>query len=174
DAILVGRNTVEKDNPSLTTRLPQGGKNPTRIILDTHLSLTQDFQLFNHEAPTWIVCGKDADKQSFLEKYPHIKIIQMPESHIILTDVMEVLAEEKIQSLYIEGGSTIHQAFLKEKLVDECHWYIAPKLLGGKNAVSVIGGESPEWMREAQELTFKKIEQIARDLKIIAIPKEEA
>lgn len=174
DAILVGRNTVAKDNPSLTTRLPNGGISATRIILDTHLSLSGDLHIFNHEAPTWIICGKSADKQQFAHQYPHIKVIQMPTEKIQLLDLMEILAEEKIQSLYVEGGSSVHQTFLKNKLVDACHWYIAPKILGGEDAISVIGGESPEWMNDAQELSFKKIEQIGPDLKIIATPKEEA
>lgn len=173
DAILVGRNTVANDNPSLTTRLPNGGINPTRIILDTNLSLKEELHVFNQEADTWIFCGIHADKRQISHQYPHIRVIHLPTEKIQLTDVMEILAEEKIQSLYVEGGSTIHQAFLKEKLFDECHWYIAPKLLGGDNAIPVIGGQSPERMQDAQGLSFKKIEQIGPELKITATQKEE-
>ncbi|MGP4039932.1 bifunctional diaminohydroxyphosphoribosylaminopyrimidine deaminase/5-amino-6-(5-phosphoribosylamino)uracil reductase RibD [Gracilibacillus sp. D59] len=174
DAILVGRHTVEKDNPSLTTRLPQGGKNPIRIILDTNLTLTGDLQIFEADSPTWMICGHQADKAHFTTMYPHIKVIQLPTEKIALTDLMEVLAEEKIQSLYVEGGATIHQAFLKDWLFDECHWYIAPKLLGGQDARSVIGGASPLLMKEAQQLQFTDIEQIGPDIKLIAKPKEES
>ncbi|WP_018932038.1 bifunctional diaminohydroxyphosphoribosylaminopyrimidine deaminase/5-amino-6-(5-phosphoribosylamino)uracil reductase RibD [Gracilibacillus lacisalsi] len=174
DAILVGRQTVEKDNPSLTTRLPQGGKSPIRIILDTNLSLTGDLQIFKTDSPTWMVCGNQADKAHFTTKYPHIKVIQLPTEKVRLTDLMELLAEEKVQSLYVEGGATIHQAFLRERLFDECHWYIAPKLLGGQDAQSVIGGASPIAMKEAQQLKFIDIKQIGPDLKLIAKPKEES
>ncbi|MFD2656669.1 bifunctional diaminohydroxyphosphoribosylaminopyrimidine deaminase/5-amino-6-(5-phosphoribosylamino)uracil reductase RibD [Gracilibacillus thailandensis] len=174
DAILVGRQTVEKDNPSLTTRLPQGGKSPIRIILDTNLSLTGDHHIFETDSPTWMVCGNQADKAQFTTTYPHIKVIQLPTEKIALTDLMEVLAEEKVQSIYVEGGATIHQAFLRERLFDECHWYIAPKLLGGQDAQSVIGGASPIAMKEAQQLEFIEIQQIGPDLKLIAKPKEES
>ncbi|MFC4402076.1 bifunctional diaminohydroxyphosphoribosylaminopyrimidine deaminase/5-amino-6-(5-phosphoribosylamino)uracil reductase RibD [Gracilibacillus xinjiangensis] len=174
DAILVGRITVEKDNPSLTTRLSQGGKNPVRIILDTHLSLHGAFEIFNEEAPTWVVCGRNAAREPFEKAYPHIKVIQLTTEKIVLNDLLQVLAEENIQSLYVEGGGTIHQSFLQEKLFDECHWYIAPKLLGGQDARSVIGGESPLLMKEAEELEFNSVKQIGPDIKIIAGRKDES
>lgn len=175
DAILVGgRNTVEQDNPSLTTRLPQGGKNPIRIILDTNLTIKGDFNVLKNDANTWIVCGNKADTVNFKQQYPDITVIQMPTEQINLNNVMEKLAERNIQSLYVEGGATVHQSFLKQKLVDECHWYIAPKLLGGQDAQSAVGGNSPQWMKDAFNLTFVKVEQLGEDLKIIAVPKEDS
>ncbi|GAE93510.1 diaminohydroxyphosphoribosylaminopyrimidine deaminase [Gracilibacillus boraciitolerans JCM 21714] len=98
----------------------------------------------------------------------------MPTEQINLNNVMEKLAERNIQSLYVEGGATVHQSFLKQKLVDECHWYIAPKLLGGQDAQSAVGGNSPQWMKDAFNLTFVKVEQLGEDLKIIAVPKEDS
>ncbi|MDX8046338.1 bifunctional diaminohydroxyphosphoribosylaminopyrimidine deaminase/5-amino-6-(5-phosphoribosylamino)uracil reductase RibD [Gracilibacillus sp. S3-1-1] len=174
DAILVGRQTVEQDNPSLTTRLPQGGKSPIRIILDTHLSLDGDFHIFKPDSPTWIVCGKQADKNRFLNKYPHVKVIQLQTTKVDIADLMEILAEEKIESLYVEGGASVHQSFVQAGLFDECHWYIAPKLLGGDDARAVIGGTSPIKMAEAEQLVFQHIEQMGPDIKIIAKRKEES
>ncbi|WP_266095244.1 bifunctional diaminohydroxyphosphoribosylaminopyrimidine deaminase/5-amino-6-(5-phosphoribosylamino)uracil reductase RibD [Gracilibacillus oryzae] len=174
DAILVGRKTVEYDNPSLTTRLPQGGKNPVRIILDTHLSLEGSYAVFNDEASTWVVCGAHANKAEFEQNYPNVKVLQMITDEIVLPDLMQILAEHEIQSLYVEGGGTIHKAFLQAKIFDECHWYIAPKLLGGQDARSVVGGNSPLLMKEAEELEFTSYEQIGPDLKVIAKRKEES
>ncbi len=116
-------------------------------------------------------CGNEADPITFQEKHPHIKVVQLKTEDIQLEDVMNELAQNKIQSLYVEGGGTIHQAFLQENLVDECHWYIAPKLLGGQDARSVIAGNSPHWMEDAKELTFIDFEKLGPDLKIIAKPK---
>ncbi|ENH96359.1 riboflavin specific deaminase [Gracilibacillus halophilus YIM-C55.5] len=173
DAILVGRRTVEKDNPQLTTRLPQGGKNPIRIILDTQLALHDDYAVFDTAAQTWIVCGTRADITSFHEKHPHVTVIQMESDSIQVPNMLTRLAERGIQSLYVEGGGTIHEAFIKENVCDECHWYIAPKLLTGQDARSVVGGQSPQWMYEAEELTFEDFYQVGPDIKVIARPKEE-
>lgn len=171
DAILVGSNTVRHDNPQLTARLPQGGKNPIRIVLDTHLSLQSDRLILNNDAPTWIVCGKQADANDFQQRHPTIKVIQTATEKIELDHVLTLLGEQGIQSLYVEGGSAIHHSFLQEKLFQECHWYIAPKLLGGKDAIPVIGGIAPEKMSEALDLTIVSLMQIGPDIKIVARPK---
>jgi len=172
DAILVGRNTVLKDNPSLTTRLDNGGKSPIRVILDSHLSLEGDYHIYNQDAPTYMICGKNANRKAFESKYPHVKVLQLSTEKVTLREAMQRLGEEKIQSVYVEGGGQIHASLIKEGLVDECHWYIAPKLLGGQDAISAIGGKSPQWMKEAMELEIQSIEQLGVDIKIIARPKE--
>ncbi|GAB2558522.1 bifunctional diaminohydroxyphosphoribosylaminopyrimidine deaminase/5-amino-6-(5-phosphoribosylamino)uracil reductase RibD [Gracilibacillus alcaliphilus] len=173
DAILVGRQTVVQDNPSLTTRLADGGKNPIRIILDSRLSLTGELAIFDQQAETWMICSQQANAEAFRQQHPHIKVIQLPTEQIDIADVLQILAEEGVQSLYVEGGASVHHSFLTQRLFDEWHWYIAPKLLGGQDAQSVISGSSPEWMQEAVMLTFSQIETIGPDVKIIATPKEE-
>src|SRR6185312_13558801 len=61
DAILVGINTVIRDNPHLTTRLPRGGKNPIRVLLDTHLEVPlASHLLVDENAPTIVICGGEA------------------------------------------------------------------------------------------------------------------
>ncbi|MCT2534905.1 bifunctional diaminohydroxyphosphoribosylaminopyrimidine deaminase/5-amino-6-(5-phosphoribosylamino)uracil reductase RibD [Aquibacillus koreensis] len=172
DAILVGSQTVIKDNPQLTTRLPQGGKNPIRIILDTNLSIHDDARILDQVASTWIICGNKADVETFSSNHPHIEVMQLPADKIRISDVLDVLGEKGVQSLYVEGGSTIHGAFVREQLFQECHWYIAPKLLGGANAITAVGGESPLFMNDASSLTFTSVEQIGPDIKVVARPKE--
>ncbi|WP_138418927.1 bifunctional diaminohydroxyphosphoribosylaminopyrimidine deaminase/5-amino-6-(5-phosphoribosylamino)uracil reductase RibD [Aquibacillus sediminis] len=173
DAILVGINTVKHDNPHLTTRLPQGGKNPIRIILDTKLQIDHDANVLNHDAETWIICGVDAKTGTFQELFPHVKVIQLSTTSIELDNVLHILGEQEVQSLYVEGGSTVHASFIANNLFDECHWYIAPKLLGGHNAIQTVGGSSPEWMKDAASLTFTSVEQLGPDIKLIAQPMKE-
>lgn len=172
DAILVGRNTVVKDNPSLTTRLANGGKNPVRVILDSHLSLDGDYYIFDQQAPTYMICGKSADKVKFEKKYPHVKVLQVASEKVEIKEALKALGEEKIQSVYVEGGGQIHASLVKERIVDECHWYIAPKLLGGQDAISAIGGESPQFMKEAVDFNLLSIDQLGNDIKIVAKLKE--
>ncbi|WP_232828027.1 bifunctional diaminohydroxyphosphoribosylaminopyrimidine deaminase/5-amino-6-(5-phosphoribosylamino)uracil reductase RibD [Paraliobacillus sp. X-1268] len=173
DAIMVGSNTIKQDDPRLTTRLPQGGKNPIRIILDTNLMINPDAKILDNEATTWIICGKNADTNDFQRKHAHVKLIQLQTEKLEITAVLDILGEHGIQSLYVEGGSTLHGSFVREGLFQECHWYIAPKLLAGSDAISVVGGISPNNMKEAIDLDIKSIEQVGPDIKIIARPLQE-
>ncbi len=175
DAVLVGIGTVLADDPHLTVRLPEGGKQPVRIVLDNDLRILADSNLLTSpEAPTWIICGSTADtKQSKLAK-PHVKVWQLDTEKIELISVLTLLGEQRIQSVYVEGGSTLHGSFVKAGLFDECHWYIAPLLLSGSDAFPAVGGISPERMGQAKQLDFTSVERIGSDLKIIATPKKEA
>lgn len=172
DAILAGVDTVLHDNPQLTARLPQGGKNPIRIILDTNLRITKDrLVLTDNEAPTWIICGKNANADEFSKEFPDVKIFQLDTAQIDVEQVLELLGEKQILSLYVEGGSTVHRSFVKKQLFNECHWYVAPKILGGQDALTTVGGQSPTWMKDAVDLDFVSIERIGPDIKIVARPR---
>ena len=172
DAILVGINTVKKDNPHLTTRLPQGGINPIRIILDTHLQIPSNAHVLDDVASTWIICGQEADVSSFEQKHPQVKVIQLPTKAIELEDVLVLLGEQQVQSLYVEGGSTIHSSFIRQQLFDKCHWYVAPKILGGTDAYTTVGGISPQLMSDAVTLEFTSVIQLGPDLKLVARQKK--
>ncbi|WP_017473494.1 bifunctional diaminohydroxyphosphoribosylaminopyrimidine deaminase/5-amino-6-(5-phosphoribosylamino)uracil reductase RibD [Amphibacillus jilinensis] len=174
DAILVGSQTIKADNPHLTVRQPQNGKNPIRIILSTDLSIPADRHILNEQAPTWVVCGHDADVEGFKAKYPHVKVIDMAQATIEICHLLQVLGSLGIQSLYVEGGSAVHASFIKAKAFQVCHWYVAPKLLGGQDAVNVVGGYSPEQMADAIPLQFESVTQIGQDIKMIARLKKEA
>ncbi|WP_153465214.1 bifunctional diaminohydroxyphosphoribosylaminopyrimidine deaminase/5-amino-6-(5-phosphoribosylamino)uracil reductase RibD [Sediminibacillus terrae] len=175
DAVLVGIGTVVADDPRLTVRLPEGGKQPIRIVLDSDLSIPAGSHLLTSpEAPTWLICGSSADtEQSKLIK-PHVKVFQIGTKKVELDSVLKLLGDEGVQSVYVEGGSTVHGSFIETGLFDECHWYIAPLLLGGSDAIPVVGGVSPERMGLAKQLDIKSVEKIGGDLKVIAIPKKEA
>lgn len=142
DSILVGSGTVEKDDPVLTSRLSGLEHKIIRVVLDTNLSISEESQLVKtaKDHPLWIFC-EDAAQKEELERYG-TKIFVL--KNLDLETVLAELAQNGVNSLLVEGGATIHSAFIKQGLADELHLYRAPTLLGDehKGMVSDIGVES--------------------------------
>jgi diaminohydroxyphosphoribosylaminopyrimidine deaminase/5-amino-6-(5-phosphoribosylamino)uracil reductase len=173
DAILVGVNTVIRDNPSLTTRLSNGGKNPIRIILDSQLRTPKEANIINDNlAPTWIVTGNKANPDLVTEfRERGIEVIIMPKEQITIQEMLKGIGEKGITSLFVEGGAEVHGSFLKERAFQQVITYIAPKLLGGKFAPTSFGGEGINKIAEVVSLNIKDVEMVGHDIKIIAEPK---
>ncbi|KIL45507.1 bifunctional diaminohydroxyphosphoribosylaminopyrimidine deaminase/5-amino-6-(5-phosphoribosylamino)uracil reductase RibD [Jeotgalibacillus soli] len=171
DAILVGANTIKADNPLLTTRLPHGGISPIRIVLDTSLSIDKKSNILTDDsAETWIVCGKDAsiEKEKQFLSASHVRVIRMEQPTILLPELLNRLGEDKIASIYVEGGARIHGAFLDAKLVDRLIVYVAPKIVGSGKALPVFNGIGVMKMNDALPLTIESMTLIGPDIKITA------
>ncbi|GAB4074444.1 bifunctional diaminohydroxyphosphoribosylaminopyrimidine deaminase/5-amino-6-(5-phosphoribosylamino)uracil reductase RibD [Barrientosiimonas marina] len=174
DAILTGVNTVIADDPSLTTRLPDGGRNPLRIILDHSLRTPMDARVINDaQAETWIFTERtitDEQLDSFKEKR-HVHII--PLDTLDIRTVLQYLGEQKVMSLLVEGGAAVNGSFLESGHINQYVQYIAPKLIGGKDAPSVIAGGGFDSMAETLSLSILKADMIGEDIKIIAEPRKD-
>lgn len=118
-AILVGKNTVIKDNPLLTTREVKG-KNPIRLVIDKSLSLTSDFKVFNNDAQTYII-------NETLENKNHLKV----NFESFLPSLMSELHAKNIQSIIVEGGKRTLNAFISANCWDEARVFTSNKQLGG-------------------------------------------
>jgi len=177
-AILVGVETVRKDDPQLTTRLPQGGNNPLRIILDSTLRIPLDAKVVtDSEAETWIYTTTAADQTEkilALEKRG-VRVIPLPvedgEHGVPIHKLLTHLGSQKISSLLVEGGAQVNASFLKEMAVDKIVSYIAPKLVGGERAPTPIGGFGVQEMDQAVHLTRMTYRQVGEDLCIEGYPK---
>ncbi len=172
DAILVGVNTVIKDNPSLTTRLDTGGKNPIRVILDTTLRTPLEANIVNDQAAeTIIVTGTEANPER-VEKFLGfgVEVIKLETTKIRIADMLKKLGDQGITSLYVEGGAEVHGSFLKEKAFQRVITYIAPKLLGGKSAPTAYGGDGIARLEDTVPLGIIDVKQIGQDIRIIAEP----
>ena len=172
DAILVGVNTVIKDNPSLTTRLEAGGKNPVRVVLDNTLRTPLDSKIVNDRAAvTIIVTGARAEPErikQFIEL--GIVVIKLETEKVGIHDMLKKLGERDITSVYVEGGAEVHGSILKEKAFQQVITYIAPKLIGGKNAPAAYGGAGIARLEDTVPLEIKDVKQIGQDIRIIAEP----
>lgn len=171
-AILVGVNTVIEDNPELTTRI-ENGRNPIRIVLDSSLKIPLDAKLVTDQlAGTWIFTSAnyDNDKKEKLVNQG-VQIFHTTGSNQVnVHEVVQLLGEKSISSLLIEGGGTINAAFLENKLIDKAVIYIAPKLIGGKNAPTFMEGTGFDLMSDAVELVDTDIQKIGKDFKFVGYP----
>lgn len=121
-AILVGRKTALLDNPSLSTRYWYG-KNPLRLVIDRNLSLPGNLHLFDKSIPTIIFTGKVKQSEENLE-YCTIDFTKN-----VIRQILDHLFERKIQTLMVEGGSTLLQSFIDENLWDEIFIEHSEKIL---------------------------------------------
>lgn len=171
DAILVGRNTVEIDNPSLTTRLSRGvSKDPIRIILDSDLSTSLSSKVYHldSEAPTWVICAADAPKDKRVE-FQNLGIrliaIDRAEKGLDLRLLLKELGKKNICSVLVEGGASLHGAFLREKLFDYAHLFYAP-LFAGDQGVPLVEGYHVQERNVAPRLVHITHKRLGDDILI--------
>lgn len=151
--IMVGINTVLKDNPQLTCRV-NGGRNPIRIIVDSNLKIPMDCKIVNtaKEVETIIATTDKAnlDKINSLED-KGVKIIVVPSKNgkVNLKELMTILGKLKIDSILLEGGGTLNFSALEEGIVDKVKIYIAPKIIGGKDSKTPIEGKGIDNLKDA-------------------------
>ncbi len=135
DAILIGAETAKKDNPSLTLRRVRSGQ-PFRVIVDGRLSVSEKLKLFNDRfADRTILCTSESSSKkkivAFEKKGIRVWRFSTVDSRIALRQILKrLLNEGQIASVLVEGGGRIFGQFIREKLADEIHIFIAPKILG--------------------------------------------
>ena len=168
DAILVGIDTVLADDPQLTTRLPRGrGQDPIRLVLDSRLRLPLTARLLHLDspAPTWVACTNAAPKEKIraLKDLGAEVLVFPPEAgRVPLKPLLELLGRQQVQSLLVEGGAEVLGAFFDQGLVNQFYFFFAPKILGGREAPGVLGGQGVTHLKDvhqARDLAIRRIEQ---------------
>ena len=161
DAILTGIGAVLADDPTLTARpeamLPDEFHQPLRVVLDANLEVPLTSKLIQTRdlSPLWIFCGEGVPTAQ-IEKLHQLDIRVTPvpskQHRLDLPSILDALAADSVQSVWIEGGPRIHTAFLEAQLVNEAHIYIAPKFIGGSDAPSFFMGQGAATMKEVMPL----------------------
>ncbi len=171
DAILVGINTILKDDPSLTTRIP-GGRDPHRIIVDTKLRTPLNAKVLNQKslAKTTIATTELMPKDKLaglLDAGAEILLVKQKDGKVDFKHLMNMLGSFGIMSVLIEGGAEVHASALMAGIVDKIVMFIAPTLMTGTDSRSSIGGASPARLLGAIKLDHMTTQFIGRDLMIV-------
>lgn len=168
DAILVGKNTVLRDNPLLTVRLVNG-KNPIRIILDSTGTIPVNSKILKtaNKIPTIIVISKNIPKKNLvkLKKFP-VEIIFAGKKTIQLKNLLNKLSRKKIKNILVEGGGTVNWQFVKDNLFDEIILTVTPHLIGSIDAINLIEGLGFEKLSKSPKLRLKSVRRLENDLVI--------
>ncbi|MCY6960535.1 bifunctional diaminohydroxyphosphoribosylaminopyrimidine deaminase/5-amino-6-(5-phosphoribosylamino)uracil reductase RibD [Clostridium brassicae] len=171
-AIMVGIGTVLADNPRLTTRLEDKiGSDPIRVIVDSKGRIPLEAEVLNIEsnAKTIIVVIDKAGKekiQAIKEKGAEVIIAPEKNGRVNLAYLMDELGKRDIDSVLLEGGSTLNFSALSERIVDKVITFIAPKLIGGETSKTPLGGEGIASMKDAIKLQNIKINTFGEDVMI--------
>ena len=166
DAILVGKNTVEQDDPLLTVRYVKG-KNPIRIILDSHGTIKNDSKIIktSKRVPTIIVTSEIISKPNLnrLQKLP-VDVIICGKNQVNLTKLLPILLKKGIKTVLLEGGGTLNRSFLKKNLIDEMIIALTPYVLGSKNTISLFEGLSFPSLKIKYPLKLKNIQKNGNEI----------
>lgn len=172
DAILVGSRTVMADDPSLTTRLERAGtRDPIRVILDAGAYLSEDRKVFSVDspAPTWIATAEDRAYTCASE------VLRLPKGSggVDLAALLEELGRRGVISLLIEGGGTTLASAFEAGLVDKVWFFVAPKIAGGRDAITPVEGFGAATMDEAIALERMQASPAGEDILIEAYVKRD-
>ena len=176
DGIMVGINTVIEDNPMLTARV-DGGKNPIRIVVDSSLKIDINANVVQDKSAKTIIATTDkANKDKILKlQAQDVDVIVVDKDENDKVDIEKLLdilgqqniGQQNICSILVEGGATLSGSFVAKKLVDKVDFFIAPKIVGGKEAKTPVAGTGILNLQEALALKDIQIEKLEEDVLII-------
>ena len=168
DAILVGTQTVLKDNPSLTTRLKRGPeKHPVRIILDGGLRIPLTRKVYGKPGRAIVAVGPQASAkkiQSLHAKGVETLVLRKKSGGLDLKQLFEKLGQLELTSVLLEGGSELAAGAIQSGWVDKVAIFIAPIFIGGKQAPGPLGGTGVAKIQNALAIKNMTVREIGKDL----------
>jgi diaminohydroxyphosphoribosylaminopyrimidine deaminase/5-amino-6-(5-phosphoribosylamino)uracil reductase len=173
DAVMVGIGTVLADNPELSARSkrttgPRIGRQPVRVVLDSRLRIPFKAKILQwvHEQPTIVCTTAQAFPkkiQTLREQDVQVWVLPQKKGRVSLKALLTQLGTKGMSSVLLEGGSTLSASALHEGLVNQVRLYIAPLLMGGQDAKSLIGGVSPKTLEQIWRVVNPKVKKIGQD-----------
>ncbi len=168
DAIMVGSGTVTADDPKLTTRLAEGGRDPLRIVMDGRLSTSPEARVYTQssQAGTLLVTSQSHTEEvltPYREAGADILVVAESAGKLDLSAALQALAGRNLHYLLLEGGSILGGAMLRAGLIDRLMLFIAPKLLGGQGR-GLLAGEGVDRMADALTLNHLDARRVDKDI----------
>jgi diaminohydroxyphosphoribosylaminopyrimidine deaminase/5-amino-6-(5-phosphoribosylamino)uracil reductase len=159
DAILVGVNTVIADDPELTARIDgESSRQPLRVVVDSQLRLRQSAKIVG---PNTLIATTRQGRMGAAE------VIRLPaarDGRVALPPLLDELGRRGMLSLLVEGGAEVHASFFAEGLVDKVQAYVAPRLIGGRDAPGPLGGDGVEHLAQTPHLRDLDYVRLGDDL----------
>jgi diaminohydroxyphosphoribosylaminopyrimidine deaminase / 5-amino-6-(5-phosphoribosylamino)uracil reductase len=168
DAIIVGINTVLKDDPSLTARITNG-RDPIRVIVDSSLRIPLNAKVLTQRSParTIVATLLSAPKAKVLKLEragAEVLLLKPSGGRVDLKDLMRKLGARDLMSVLIEGGAEINASAIKAGIVDKVVMFIAPMIMSGTNSLCSVGGASPAKLSYAVRLIDLTSRFVGQDL----------
>jgi len=144
DAIMVGVNTILRDNPKLNAWFSR--KQPVKIVVDSQLSTPEGASIFSSSSQVIIVTlgsksGQETENRKILSQKAKILEVKEKAGQINLKSMMKKLAGQEITNILVEGGGTLNGSLFDEGLVDKVLFFVSPKIIGGKDAITSVMGQ---------------------------------
>lgn len=173
DAVMAGVNTVLTDDPRLTTRCCGCGgmlkKQPTRVIVDSKGRTPLNAQVFTEPGKAIVVLGRRAgaeERESFAQVGAELLELPSPEGWVDLEQLLRVLGERQVTSVLVEGGGILFGSLFDSGLVDKVIAFIAPIIIGGREAVTAVAGWGIDRVADSLKLERVSVERFDEDLMV--------
>lgn len=174
DAILVGANTIAVDNPALTDRSGlERRRKLVRVVLDNSLRISPNAQAAYtaKDVPTVVFTDNYDDGKIAALRAEGVEVVQIGGGGRNLFGVLQELGKRNLTSVLVEGGAETAGAFYDAKLIDKISFFIAPIVIGGRDAPSAIGGAGANLLSSAMRLGDVEIKNHGADIEVTGYPK---
>lgn len=171
DAVLVGAQTVLTDNPGLKTY--GKGRNPVRIVLDGRGRVPPTAKVFEGDAPRIVLTSQSSPPQ-WREELGRkgVEVLIGGKEEVDINYALRLLGERNISSILIEGGGETSASFLEAGAVDKILFFIAPKIIGGRDAKTSVEGKGCQFLKDVIKLKSISCKKIGEDFLIEAYPEK--
>lgn len=175
-SVLVGSGTLLADDPQLTNRMFKVTSNqPLKVLLDSKLQITAEHRIIGEKPEDLIVfCTTQAEleKAKILSSLGVRIIRQETAGRVNLAEALASLGELGVQSVLVEGGSSVFASFWELGLINEYYLFYGPFFIGGDSAPGVLGGRGLKSLSEAEHLTIESVKKIGPDILVHAYKEE--